>query len=316
LVPCIAPKRSVIGRDPQLIVFLAALLSNHLCRKYHLGWCLIVTDSRSREPRHDFAVSSSKLTLSAHGEQSEYLRGTFTDGKLSTTDMASKVELYASEKSSATSHICHVLDIDVLREDYQLREREEQCLAEFYDAFGRHLGADDCDCAHDGATPLLRWLKEIAQHSDDPNHVVRLYVLAAERVPRVRWSLYSRSLCQSSNEERCRRAFLDAFLRHVAPSPFAGLRLLLEQGDTTRLMLAMAADALLRDRSVASSRFLRPKICGSAVHVHFFDHANKTVVVIRLPTLRWRAQVEMKRVLKHTGLADQRGAQSTHVRLG
>jgi len=139
-----------------------------------------------------------------------------------------------------------VLDIDVLREDCQLREREEECLAEFYDAFGRHLGADDYECAHDGATPLLRWLKEVAQHSDDPDHVVRLYVLAAERVPRVRWSLYSRSLCQPSNQERCRRAFLDAILRHVAPSPFAGLHLQLERGNTTRLILAIAADALLQ----------------------------------------------------------------------
>ncbi|KAK0248364.1 hypothetical protein LTS09_016482 [Friedmanniomyces endolithicus] len=140
--------------------------------------------SRSREPRHDYAVSSSKLTLSAHGEHSEYLRGNFMDGDLSTIDMASKVEIDASDMSSATSHIGHVLDIDVLHEDYQLREREQQCLAQFYDAFGRHLGADDFDCAHDGATPLLRWLKEVAQHSDAPDHVVRLYVLAAERVPR------------------------------------------------------------------------------------------------------------------------------------
>ncbi|KAK1039648.1 hypothetical protein LTR74_018738, partial [Friedmanniomyces endolithicus] len=88
--------------------------------------------------------------------------------------MASKLEIDASDKSSATSHIGHVLDIDVLHEDCQLREREEQCLAQFYDAFGRHLGADDYDCGHDGATPLLRWLKEVAQHSDDPDHVVRL----------------------------------------------------------------------------------------------------------------------------------------------
>ncbi|KAK1807154.1 hypothetical protein LTR12_018504, partial [Friedmanniomyces endolithicus] len=54
--------------------------------------------------------------------------------------MASKVEIDASDMSSATSHIGHVLDIDVLHEDCQLREREQQCLAQFYDAFGRHLG--------------------------------------------------------------------------------------------------------------------------------------------------------------------------------
>ncbi|KAK0301668.1 hypothetical protein LTR82_018179, partial [Friedmanniomyces endolithicus] len=88
--------------------------------------------------------------------------------------MASKVEIDAFDKSSATSHIGHVLDIDVLHEDCQLREREEQCLAQFYDAFGRHLGADDYACAHNGATSLLRWLEEVAQHSDDPDHVVRL----------------------------------------------------------------------------------------------------------------------------------------------
>ncbi|KAK0262756.1 hypothetical protein LTR35_017649 [Friedmanniomyces endolithicus] len=88
--------------------------------------------------------------------------------------MASKVEIDASDMSSATSHVGNVLNIDVLHEAYELREREEQCLAQFYDAFGRHLGADDYDCGHDGATPLLRWLKEVAQHSDDPDHVVRL----------------------------------------------------------------------------------------------------------------------------------------------
>ena len=99
--------------------------------------------------------------------------------------MASETILYTTEKTSATSIFRVVLRIDILRKDCQLHGQERQLLADFYEAFGRHLGADDYDRTHDGVTSLLHWLNEIAQRSDDPDHVVRLYLLAAERVPKV-----------------------------------------------------------------------------------------------------------------------------------